>query len=246
MLCGIQSGMRDKEWRAEETPFKKLAVKGRSMSWRQLEGKILVGTVSVSLKSLSLHRSGTSNSTSFLWFSLSTESLARPPCWLWVWTLCEMYLCFPCHRVKDEQVVVFSYSVVSDSLGPHRLQHARLPCLHYLPDFAPSHILWVGDAIQPSPPLSPPSPPALSLSQHQGRCQGIHSLSQVAKDWSFSISPSSEYSGLISFRIDWISLLYKGLWRVFSSTTVWKPQFFDAQPSLWSDSHICIWLLEKP
>ena len=118
MLCGIQSGMRDKEWRAEETPFKKLAVKGRSMSWRQLEGKILVGTVSVSLKSLSLHRSGTSNSTSFLWFSLSTESLARPPCWLWVWTLCEMYLCFPCHRVKDEQVVVFSYSVVSDSWDP--------------------------------------------------------------------------------------------------------------------------------
>ena len=62
--------------------------------------------------------------------------------------------------------------------------------------------------------------------------------------FSFSISPSNEYSGLISFRIDWwISLLFKGLSRVFSSTTVWKHQFFSTQPSLWSSSHIHTWLL---
>ena len=51
------------------------------------------------------------------------------------------------------------------------------------------------------------------------------------------------------FPLGWtglISLLSKGLSRVFSSTTVWKHQFFGAQPSLWSNSHICIWLLEKP
>ena len=42
-----------------------------------------------------------------------------------------------------------------------------------------------------------------------------------------------------------ISLLSKGLWRVFSSTTVWKHQFFGSQPSLWSNSHICTWLLEN-
>ena len=60
------------------------------------------------------------------------------------------------------------------------------------------------------------------------------------KYWSFNISPSSEYSGLIS-------LQSKGLLsRVFSSTTVQKHQFFDAQPSLWSNSHICTGLLEKP
>ena len=67
--------------------------------------------------------------------------------------------------------------------------------------------------------------------------------------WNFSssISPSNEYSGLISFRIDysWISLLSKGFSRVFSSTIVWKHQFFGAQFSLWSNSHIHIWLLEK-
>ena len=61
------------------------------------------------------------------------------------------------------------------------------------------------------------------------------------KDWSFSfsISPSNEYLGLISFRIDWlISLQSKGLSRVCSSTTIQKHKFFGSQPSLWSNSHI--------
>ena len=65
--------------------------------------------------------------------------------------------------------------------------------------------------------------------------------------FSFSISPSNEYSRLISFRIDWlISLKSKGLSRVFSNTTVQKHQFFGAQLSFWSNSHIHMWLLEKP
>ena len=69
------------------------------------------------------------------------------------------------------------------------------------------------------------------------------------KFWSssFSISPSNEYSGLISFRMTgWISLLSKGFLRVFSSTTAQKHQFFGAQSSVWSNSHICIWLLKNP
>ena len=66
------------------------------------------------------------------------------------------------------------------------------------------------------------------------------------QSFSFSMSPSNVYSGLISFRIDGlISLLSKGFSRVFSNTTVWKHQFFDAQPSLWSNSYICTWLLKK-
>ena len=65
--------------------------------------------------------------------------------------------------------------------------------------------------------------------------------------FSFSINPSNEYSLLISFRIDWFDLVdSKWLSRVFSSITVWKYQFFSTQPSLWSNSHICTWLLEKP
>ena len=66
--------------------------------------------------------------------------------------------------------------------------------------------------------------------------------------WSFSlsISPSNDYSGLISFKMDWISLQFKGLSRVFSSTTIWNCQLFGAQPVLWSTSHVHTWLLEKP
>ena len=66
------------------------------------------------------------------------------------------------------------------------------------------------------------------------------------KNWSFSfnISPSNEYSQLISFRMD--SLQSKGLSRDFSNTTVQKHQFFSTQLSLWSNSYIHTWLLEKP
>ena len=67
------------------------------------------------------------------------------------------------------------------------------------------------------------------------------------RSFSFSISPSNEYSGLISFRIVWFDLLEsKGLSRVFSNTTAQKHQFFSAQLSLQSNSHIYTWLLEKP
>ena len=68
------------------------------------------------------------------------------------------------------------------------------------------------------------------------------------KYWSFSFSiiPSNDYSGLISFRIDWFDLLaVQGTLKSLSSTTIWKHQFFGAQPSSWSNSHICTWLLEK-
>ena len=77
--------------------------------------------------------------------------------------------------------LLFSCSVMSDSLWPLRLQHTRLPVLHSLPEFAHIHVHWVGDAIQPSHPLLSPSPPALSLSQHQGLSQWVGSSHQVAK-----------------------------------------------------------------
>ena len=83
------------------------------------------------------------------------------------------------------------------------------PILHYLPEFAQTPVHWVSDAIQPSHLLSSTSPPAFNLSQHQGLFQWVSSSHQMAKYWSFSfsISPSNEYSGLISFRIYWFDLL---------------------------------------
>ena len=78
------------------------------------------------------------------------------------------------------------------------------PIHHQLPELTPVH--WVCDAIQPSHSLS--SPPAFNLSQHQGLFKWISSSHQVAKYWrfSFSISPSNEYSGMIFFRMDWLDL----------------------------------------
>ena len=80
---------------------------------------------------------------------------------------------------------------------------------HQLPEFTQTHVPWVGDAIQPSQPLSSPSPPAFNHSQHQVFASEPVLLIRWPKYWiiSFSISPSNEYSGLISFRMDCLDLL---------------------------------------
>ena len=101
------------------------------------------------------------------------------------------------------------YSVVSDILRTHELHTPGLCVHHQLLETPQIHVHGVGDAIQPSYPLSSPSPPALNLSQHQGLFNRVSSLHQEAKYWSFSfnISPSNEHRGLISFRMDWLDLL---------------------------------------
>ena len=76
--------------------------------------------------------------------------------------------------------VQFSCSVMSDSLRPHESQHTRLPVHHQLPEFTQIHVHWVGHAIQPSHPLSPPSF-VFSLSQHPGLFKWVSSLHHVAK-----------------------------------------------------------------
>ena len=123
------------------------------------------------------------------------------------------------------------------------------PVLHHLLGFAQTHFHWVSDAIQPSHPLSPSSLPALNLSQSQGLFQWVGSSHQAANYWNFSFSlrPSSEYSGFISFSTDWFgSLTVQRTLKSLLQHHNWKHQFFSAQPSLWSNSHICTWLLEKP
>ena len=80
---------------------------------------------------------------------------------------------------------------------------------HQLPELTQIHVHLVSDTIQPSHPLSFPSPPAFNLFQHQGLFQEVSSLHQVAKvlEFQLSKSPSNEYSGLISFRMDCLALL---------------------------------------
>ena len=106
------------------------------------------------------------------------------------------------------------------------------PVHHQLPELAQIHVHQVSDVIQPSGPLSSPPPPAFYLSQHQGLFQWVNSLHQVAKVLEF-ISPSNEYSGLISFRIDWFDLLavqetFKGLLQHHSwnASILWCLVFF--------------------
>ena len=94
--------------------------------------------------------------------------------------------------------------------NPRDCSTPDLPVHHQHPELAQTHVHWVGDAIQPSHyPLSSLSLSAFNLSQHQGIFQWVSSLYQVGKYWSFSFSksPSNEYSGLISFRMDWLDLL---------------------------------------
>ena len=92
--------------------------------------------------------------------------------------------------------------------------------------------------------LLPPIPPSIRVFSNQSTLR-----MRWPKYWSFSFSiiPSKEHPGLISFRMDWLDLLAaKGLSRVFSNTTVQKHQFFSAQPSSQSNSHILAWPQEKP
>ena len=84
-----------------------------------------------------------------------------------------------------------------------------LPVHHQLPEFTQTHVHRVSDAIQPSHPLSSPSPRALNLSQHEDLFNESALCIRWPKYWSFSfnISASNEHSGLISFRMDWLDLL---------------------------------------
>ena len=103
-----------------------------------------------------------------------------------------------------------------------------LPVHHQLPEFTQTHVHWIGDAIQPSCPLSSPSPATFNLSKHQAVFKWVSSSHQVDKILEFQ--PQHQ-----SFHIQdwshlgwtgWISLQSKGLSRVFSNTTVQKRQFF--------------------
>ena len=120
---------------------------------------------------------------------------------------------------------------MSDSLWPHGLQHARLPCPSPTPGACSNSCplsRWCHSTISSS---VVPFPSAFNLSQHQGLFQWVSSSHQVAKVLDFQLRhQSNEYSGLVSFRIDGlISLQSKGLSRVFSNTTVQKYQFFGTQ-----------------
>ena len=132
---------------------------------------------------------------------------------------------------------------MSDSLQPHESQHPRPPCHHQILEITQTHVHRVSDAIQPSHPLSSPSPP--SPTPPSIRVFPNESALRIRwpKYWSFSFSiiPSKEIPGLI-FRMDCLDLLaIQGTLKSLL-TTVQKHQFFGAQLSSQSNSHIHTYL----
>ena len=150
------------------------------------------------------------------------------------WGVRGLFLTFSCRSVAKSCLTL---------CNPVDCSMPGFPVPHHFLEFAQVHVHWISDAIQPSYPLLPslllPSVfPSIRIFSSE---LALHIRWQ--KYWSFSISTSNEYSGLIFFRMDWFDLL-EGLSRVFSSTTIQRHQFSSAQPSLWSNFHISMWLLE--
>ena len=119
------------------------------------------------------------------------------------------------------------------------------PLLHYLPEFAQIDVHWIDDAIQSICPQLPSSSSAFKLSQHQGLLQWVGSScvsdgQMIRVSTSASVLPMNIQGWFPLGLMSLISLQSKGLSKVFSNTTVQKHQFFGAQPSLWSNSHICM------
>ena len=146
--------------------------------------------------------------------------------------------------------VCVSHSVMSDSLQPHGLQHSRLPCSSPSPGACWNSCplsWWCHPTISSSVTLFSSCPQSFPAS-------GLFPVSWLFASGGQSIRVSASVSVLPVNIQDWFplgltsltSLLSKELWRVFSSPTVWKHQFFSVQPSSWSNSHIHTWLLEKP
>ena len=146
-------------------------------------------------------------------------------------------------------MLLFSCSVMSDSLWPHELQHARPPCPSPTPRVYPNScpLRWWCH-----PPISSSVIPFSSCPQ-SFPASGSFPMSQFFASGGQSIGVSASASVLPMniqgwFPLGWTGLILqsKGLSRVFSNTTIQKHQFFSAQPSLWSNSHTHMWLLEKP
>ena len=136
------------------------------------------------------------------------------------------------------KLLLFGHSVVSDSATPW-----TVGCQALLSFTISQSLLEVTFVELMMPTISASVAPFSSCPQSFPASMSFSmsdSLDQLAEYWSFSINTSKEYSGLFSFRIDWFDLLsVQGtLKRVFSNTTVQKHQFFGAQLSLWSNSHI--------
>ena len=140
-------------------------------------------------------------------------------------------------------------SVVSDSLPPHGLQHPRLPCPSPTPraysNLRPSS-QWYYSTISSCVILFSSCLQSFPASESFPRSQFFASGSQSIRASASASVPPMNIQDWFPLQLTALILQSKGLWRVFSNTTVQTHQFFSAQLSLWSNSHIHTWLLQKP
>ena len=165
---------------------------------------------------------------------------------------CEIYMksqffCF-LHKwsVIGTYSILFSCSVMSDSLRPHGLQHSRPPCPGGYSNSCP--LSWwchptISSSVVPFSSCLQSFPASEFFPVIQFFASGVQSIGASA---SSSVLPMNIQDWFPLGWTSWISLQSKGLSRVFSNTTGQKHQFSGAQLSLWSNSHIHTWLLEKP
>jgi len=140
-----------------------------------------------------------------------------------------------CKVVLQFSSVQFSRLVLSDSLRPHGLQHARLPVHHHLWEFTQTHFRWVCDAIQPSHHCHPFSSRLQSFPELGSFPMSQFFASDGQRIWVSalaSVLPMNIQDWFPLGWTGWISLQSKGLSKVFPNTTVQKHQFFSAQISL--------------
>ena len=152
--------------------------------------------------------------------------------------------------VTYSMLLLFSYSVMYNSLQPHELQHTRLFCPSLSPRVCSNSCplnQWchptISSSVIPFSSCLQSFPVSESLLMSQFFASGVQSIGASA---SASVLPMNIQNLFPLVLTGLISLQSKGLSRVFSSTTIWKHWFFCIQPSIWSNSHIHTWLLEKP
>ena len=135
--------------------------------------------ISLILEPLDFKKDGSSLKISLLllllFFLSSTELKCNPDSFhWWVWQCCCCHCSFAFKLVQP--VLLFSHSASVQLCNPMECRIPGFSVLHYLPESAQIHVHWVGDGVQPSHALLPPSPPALNLSQHQGLSRWVGSL----------------------------------------------------------------------
>ena len=179
------------------------------------------------------------NKTIFLLRALKILSFKIPLLFLWCW---QCWRSWPV--VLGVMLVQFSCSVMSNYLQPHGLWHNRLSCPSPTPGTCSNSCplsQWCHPTISSFSPCLQSFPASGSFPTDHFFTSGGQSIGA-----SESVLPMNIQDRFPLGWTGWISFQSKGLSSVFSNTTIQKHQFFGAQPSLWSNSHIHMWLLEKP